>query len=127
MGYNRHHAIIVTISDEVEVVEAHDKATEIFGHSAMVSPVVMSKANSHYSFFVGPDGSKDGWESSNQGDQDRKAFIAYIRSRRCTDGSGWSYVEVQFGDDNGETKIMNSSDDDYNHHQEELSEKRTGN
>ena len=112
MGYIRHHAIIVTSSgyDEADAalksVHAH---SEVLG--AVVTPIVDSKMNGHKSFMVCPDGSKEGWEDSAAGDAARAAIIAYLRSTQYEDGSGpLSWAEVQFGDDNRETIIVDHSD-----------------
>lgn len=46
-----------------------------------------------------PDGSKDGWEDSNECDKLREEFINLLDSRACEDDSNaWKYVEVSFGE-----------------------------
>jgi hypothetical protein len=107
MGYMRYHAIVVTSSS----TEAHEKAEEIFGE--LVSPIVYSVTNGYNSFFVAPDGSKEGWETSDNYDDKRKEFIEWLRSQAYEDGSNsMKYIEVQFGDDNNEDQIINSVDMD---------------
>lgn len=51
-------------------------------------------------------GSKEGWDTSDTGDRARAAFTAWLRE---ADHGDW--VEIQFGDDEGETRIVNHSDD----------------
>jgi hypothetical protein len=56
MGHIRHHAIIVTGHDQIDII--HKKAKSIFGKQ--VSNAIHSVMNSYSSFIVGPDGSKEG-------------------------------------------------------------------
>lgn len=118
MGYMRHHAIIVT-SWKTEALEAaHRKARELFGPTSLsasehvrVSDIIDSGMNGYHSFFVAPDGSKEGWQDSDEGDVQRDTFIAWL-------GANWTYddgstpfdwVEVQYGDDNREQRVTRAS------------------
>lgn len=108
MGYMRHHSIVVTSWNEYNLRKAHTFAVKT---GATVSPVVESKSNGYTSFFVAPDGSKEGWEASETGDSQRQDIIDHLETYRYGDGStSVHYVEVQFGDEEGETKIMCDSD-----------------
>ena len=62
MGYICHHAIVVTSSFEATLSDAWIKARQLF---ANVSPIVSSPLNGYRSFFVAPDGSKEGWDESD--------------------------------------------------------------
>ena len=107
MGYMRHHAIVVTSCNEELLTEAHKKASEIF---SQVAPVTPETVNGYVSFLIAPDGSKEGWSHSEQGDKARDAFIKYLEAQRYDDGSiSINYVEVQFGDDDGVTNIIRNS------------------
>ena len=79
MGYMRHHAIIVSAYDETIEV-AHARASAIFGE--LVTPIVESRVNSVRAFLVGPDGSKEHWDESDQGDRHRAEFVAWLRTQR---------------------------------------------
>ena len=104
MGYMRHHAIIVTSWDEELLKKAHDKAVTIFNQ---VAPITPTDINGYVSFMVAPDGSKEGWAESEMGDDKRNELTEWIESQRYSDGSmSIDYVEIQFGDDNGVTKII---------------------
>lgn len=104
MGYMRHHAIIATSWDQELLKKAHDKAMEIFNQVAPITPIA---TNGYVSFLVAPDGSKEGWTESEMGDDKRNEFIEWIETHRYSDGSiSIDYVEIQFGDDDGETKII---------------------
>lgn len=110
MGYIRHHAIIVTSFDEGLIQKAYMMALEIFDPQH-VSPVIGPVTNAFYTFFVGPDGSKEGWKTSDDGDERRDRFIVWLDMQRHEDGStSLDWVEVQYGDDNHETCIVRDSD-----------------
>lgn len=74
MGTIHHHAILVTGWDE-SLDKAYQKAAEIF---PWVSPISPEGVNSYRSFFIPPDGSKEGWEDSDKGDARRKAFFKFL-------------------------------------------------
>lgn len=110
MGYMRHHAIVVSSWDEKQLNIAHECAKRFFGHT--VSNIVTGFSNFESSFFIGPDGSKEGWDESDEGDIRRASYTDYLRSFEYEDNSTpVKWVEVQYGDDNYETKIIHDSDD----------------
>lgn len=110
MGYQRDHAIIVSAYYGEAIDKAHATAVEIFGERR-VSPILGEFTNGCRSFFIPPDGSKEGWSESGEGDARRAKLIDYLESGKYDDGSSaLNWVEVQFGDDNYETKIVNDSD-----------------
>lgn len=109
MGYNRHHAIIVTGFDAPTVEKAHDRASTL---AMSVGPLERAPSNSWWSFCIFTDGSKEGWGESDRGDAQRAEFIAYLDSMRYEDGSSpLSWVEVQYGDDERVTKVTAHSDE----------------
>lgn len=77
MGYSIHHSIVVVSWQVDAIAEAHKEAVRILGATA--SEVVRSPMNSVFSFFVGPDGSKEGWPESDAGDTKRDEFIAWLK------------------------------------------------
>ena len=117
MGYMRHHAIIVTTYDDKILAAAHKTAITIFGDEQVSDPI-QGKVNGYMSFLVGPDGSNEGWEPSDTGDARRKEFVVYLRAQAYSDGSSsLKWVEVQYGDDENQTEIVNDSDSDFVDHQ----------
>ena len=67
--------------------------------------------NNYRSFAIVPDGSKEGWPESDEGDEGRDRFIEWLDTQRYDDGSPRQrWVEVQFGDDDEETKVCRDSD-----------------
>lgn len=102
MGYMRHHAIIITgASRKNGIEELHALAVDIFG--AQVSNITSSPLNNYVSFLIAPDGSKEGWEDSDKGDEQRKCFIVSLQQDNVT------FVQVMYGDDSGHCKIINHS------------------
>lgn len=109
MGYMRHHAIIVTSFKDDYTEQLRDIAVAIFGKS--VTNIVESQINGDTSFMVGPDGSKEGWQESEDGDKRRDRFITELRAAYKL-GVYCRWVEVQYGDDNQITEALRSSDGD---------------
>ena len=106
MGYLRRHAIVVTGYDYREpkdILDAHAKATEIF---PWVSPICPPQVNNERSFFIPPDGSKEGWGESDEGDKRRDAFVGWLKSF-----SGYvHWVEVCYAEDEPDTRVTRASD-----------------
>lgn len=108
MGYMAHHTIVVCGWQKDAVEAAHAKAVELFEpvqasdiggyNKCMVSPLMGPYVNVEYSFFVAPDGSKEGWDTSQRGDDAREAFTEWLQEQRKT-GRYLDWVEVRFGGD----------------------------
>lgn len=108
MGYMRHHAIVVTCDTEsVEIVRKI--ATDVFSGWKVVSEAASSPMNNYSSFFIAPDGSKEGWSTSEDGDSKRALFIQELR-RIEGDRIYADWVEVQYGDDDCQTIVTDHSD-----------------
>lgn len=103
MGYMRHHAILVTAFDVERAEKIRTKAIELLG--SQVSELNISKVNAYASFVVFPDGSKEGWEDSNDGDDKRAEFKSWLSdpNYRC------DWAEVQYGDEGGDDRILEHS------------------
>ena len=65
MGYEKAHAIIVTGYGK-HIRSAHRIAMRLFPEN-QVSPILTGMTNAFESFFVAPDGSKEGWEERRLG------------------------------------------------------------
>lgn len=95
MGHMRHHAIVVTANCLAYIEPAHTKAREIFGEQ-VTEILPPTKSNGYVTFFVGPDGSKEGWSESDEGDAKRREFMSWLVASK-------QYIpaaEIQFWDDN---------------------------
>lgn len=110
MGYMRHHAIIVSSYDDDRIIKAREIAVDI---GLPVTGVQVTQVNRHYTFVVTPDGSQEGWDHSIEFDDKRNRFVRWLRRQRFKDGSSpFNWVEVQYGDDDLDTKTIRSSDND---------------
>ena len=104
MGYMRHHAIIVSSWDAKPLADAHQRAVPLF-RPGQVSAISPEMVNGIQSFAVFSDGSKEGWAESAAGDSARDALVEIL-----DDGStSVRWVEVQYADDDRETKIVRDS------------------
>jgi hypothetical protein len=110
MGYIKHNAVIVS---GWRVMEAHLKAHEIFkklGFEQLVSPIINGILNGQDSFFIAPDGSKEGWDTSDECDKARKEFLDWLtKSENYAD-----YIEIRFGGDDEDVTIVRDKDSDLN-------------
>ncbi len=110
MGYIKHHTIIVTSWERTKIIKAHEKAKEIFasyenGAEKIVSKPLKYLMNLGYSFFIAPDGSKEGWDTSNNMDKAREEFLDWMDKNvpYC------DYVEITFGGDDERTEILRTN------------------
>ena len=88
MGTMQNKAVIIHSYKNIE--ELHQKAVSLFNevetdedsysYPNLVSPIMSSWANGYQTFFIAPDGSKEGWETSNKFDQLLKKFIEFSHS-----------------------------------------------
>jgi hypothetical protein len=104
MGYMRHHAIIVTGWNEEALKEVHSEASKIF---PKISNIVEGTINGYSSFLIPPDGSKEGWEESKEGDERRSKFISWL----ITSKGYLRWVEVQYGDEDGDNRIIQTDEE----------------
>jgi len=100
MGVENNNVVIATTWNENEVARIKTWVHEIkdkFWESLFIfGPVAI---NSKTTVVMVPDGSKEGWEESDRGDELRSKFIAEIEKANYGDGSSpWDYVEVGFGE-----------------------------
>jgi hypothetical protein len=82
VGYRRHHAIVVTAWGE-GIVDARNAIEDLASQTSawvFVSDVTPCAMNGYQSFLIAPDGSKEGWQDSDDGDVARDAIKAYLRS-----------------------------------------------
>ena len=103
MGYIKHNAIIVTVCDEEVTKVIFNKALKLFG-KMVTKPE--EGINGYLSFVVLPDGSKEGWEESNNFDEARDEFFDWLMHEPAPESisidklsSYVDVVEVRFGGD----------------------------
>jgi hypothetical protein len=98
MGYIAHNMIACTAWKQEHIEIAHKKARSLFSESP-VTEIYATKTNGYFSFFICPDGSKEGWETSQNGDEERKEFIEWLSSQ---DDLYVDAVDLRYGGDNPE-------------------------
>lgn len=99
MGFIRHHAIIVTHWDIAKAISARDVALL---HHLAVSPIDVTEVNGYATFAVFPDGSKEGWGESANGDIRRNAFVDWLRLQESEPGYPlYEWAELCYGSDDG--------------------------
>lgn len=110
MGVIKHSAIVVTGYEEA-IKHAYHKALHVFTDAfpsltkgILVSEIVKGVKNGTHSFFIAPDGSKEGWESSNRGDVAREKFVEWLKETNEV-----YFVEVMFGEDCNNACIVNEN------------------
>ncbi len=110
MGTIKHHAIIVTGFDKEAINTVRNKAVELFtienydisDHSNLISNIVFGM-NGYMSFFIGPDGSKEGWNDSDFCDNARIEFTKWMDDQKET---YCDYIEINFGGDNNNNRVI---------------------
>ncbi len=106
MGYMCHHAIIVSSFDKY-AEDARNKALEIFENCEnrlSVVSEILTTINGTTSFFIAPDGSKEGWNESNSFEEKRKEFINWLKTQYRYD---WALI--QYGDDESDNRLLEAS------------------
>lgn len=107
MGYIAHDAIIVTVSDYIlgretdplmPDVDAFRASLPAEWQALIVGPVT-SITNGYLTFAFLPDGSKEGWGTSDRGDEYREQFAALFSFRYDDGSSPFDVVRVRFGGD----------------------------
>jgi hypothetical protein len=111
MGVEHNHAVIATTwnSESYQAVvlwvKEFEDPEQVSDHCFKHLFVgVNSKVNNKHTVILTPDGSKEGWDVSNDGDRLREAFIAKLKET-----GNWEWVEVGYGELG--VKIYRSSED----------------
>ena|SRR3990167_2535312 len=103
MGYLRHECIVVSGWSAERVLLAHAAATGIFDKhhiGSLVGGLTQHAINGGAAFLIAPDGSKEGWESSETGTKARAEFVAWLRSKQ--EFYGVDFALLVMGGDDGE-------------------------
>ena len=111
MGHMRHHTIVVSGHSIESINLAREVARVIFGEKEfgdMVSDIVNPSTNDYMHFFIAPDGSKEGWNTSTKGDEAREQFKLWI-NEKYRKGHYLSFVECFYADDDGKSEIVDHS------------------
>lgn len=96
MGVINHDCIIATTWDK-DAMERLIASAKNWG----IKPLMVTPPNQfgYLTALLPPDGSKEGWQDSDIGDNSRASFIALIESFNYEDGSSpFSWVEISYGE-----------------------------
>lgn len=111
----RHHALIVTCNDRKILESIRTKTLELYrlnmeasNGSNLVSEIKDSIVNNYASFFIIPDGSKEGYDASDDGDVIREKLIQFITPLTDSQDYHLSYAEISYGADDGKTTFKHN-------------------
>ena len=76
--------------------------------ATLVSEIKDSIVNHYSSFFIIPDGSKEGYDASDDGDVIREKFIEYINPLCKSEEYHLSYGEISYGADDHTTTFRHN-------------------
>ena len=99
MGVINHNAVIAT-TWSLEKADNLQEWIETLGDKRRL--IIRAKetlVNGYHTFIVVPNGSKEGWEDSDNGDRLRERVIIRLSKDNYEDNSSpWNWVEVGFGE-----------------------------
>ena len=103
----KHHIVVVTAHDAKLAEDLRKRISELYKRNMeakngfqLISPIVSSLINNYHTFFIGPDGSKEGYDLSDDGDNIRAKVLELLESYQTDDGTfPVNYVELFYGDD----------------------------
>lgn len=97
MGLIHHHAIIATTWNREEAARLERWGLE--NPDARLIVAGPTSVNSYFTIIMPPDGSKEGWDESDEGDRRREKLIAAFKEADYEDRSNpWAWVEVGYGE-----------------------------
>lgn len=129
MGYEMQRAIIVTTNSYdpehgVDIFAARQKAVEIFSRRGkeigeplerLITPIFMGMVNHTRTFIINTSGSGLEWDTFAYHEKACSEFTRWMKTQTYEDKScGLRWVWVQYGDDGGDTKVLDSRDDEFN-------------
>jgi len=110
----QHHVLIITCNDRNTLELIRQKAAELFktymeasSGSKLLTEIKESLINNYFTFFIIPDGSKEGYDASDDGDIIRQKLIEHLKTVIAATEFHLSYAELAFGGDDGKAAIIN--------------------
>jgi hypothetical protein len=99
MGYIKHHAIVLTTWEDIRpiVLKARELGLDVLGPS-------FSKVNGYATICIPPDGSKEGWTESDEGDRVRYEFKTWLLR-----SVSYEWAEVAYGSDDGAAAVTDAA------------------
>lgn len=113
MGVVNHNAIIATTWSKERADAIHVWISGLTEQQQKLFVNSEGLVNQYQTFALMPDGSKEGWDASDAGDDLRELFIARLTEDNYEDGSSpWAWVEVGYGEF-GQTVIRGNNQNCY--------------
>lgn len=117
MKQYKHHVILITARDRKLMDELRKKAKDFFlnGLQAktgfkLIGEITPSIIGEFYTMVIFPDGSKEGYETSDEADKIRAKIIDAIKEINHQKGTQEiSYAEVSYGSDSETATVENSN------------------
>jgi len=111
----RHHTLIITVNDKKAAERIYQGIADIFKKNMeakngyqLISPIVSSLINNYFTFFISPDGSKEGYDLSEDADRIRAMVINLLKFYQTENNNlEIKYVELFYGDDSLPAEIIN--------------------
>lgn len=98
MGLIQHNCVVATTSSEERIAQMREWIRKLsqfekedIRSAGRLFAEINGFTNGYVTFILAPDGSKEGWSTSNAGDRLRNAFIARLDEY-------WDWIEVSYGE-----------------------------
>lgn len=99
MGAENNNAVLATTWNDKAVARIKEWIDAQPAEWRSLFAVVAAISNGKTTVVLCPDGSKEGWETSDVGDDLRRRFIAELAGDDYEDGSSpWEWVEIGYGE-----------------------------
>jgi len=99
MGTMNHNAVIATTCSDDKAMAIDEWIANLTIEDRALFCTCGSWTNGYTTFILSPDGSKEGWDESKDGDTLRDRFVDRLFKDDYDDGSSpWDWVEVGFGE-----------------------------
>lgn len=110
----KHHTIAITSNDKVQLEALRNRVLSIYKEkmeakkgNQIVSPIFESLINSFCTFYIIPDGSKEGYDASEDGDTVRKSIVELINSYNQAGRENiFRFIEISYGEDASAPQII---------------------
>ena len=102
MGIIQHHTVIATTWNHERANEFQEWIdSELNDRERQLIVRAVSWVNNYHTFVLVPDGSKEGWKTSDEGDNLRDRMVCklvFYNDKGDDGGSPWDWVECTFGE-----------------------------
>lgn len=115
MGYIAHHALVITDYDGNGTLAPWQVIVEDFRREYDLERYIVGPigpfTNGYVSYIYAPDGSKEGWDTSDEHDANRRALIDLLSNPNADWKSRPDFALVRFGGDESELATIEMHDE----------------